>query len=74
MTCEKCKAAVLNSLSNIDGINNVEVSLEKSSVVVDTTLPYTVVQKEIEKTGKKTVFKGIGGNNASITLFFNERQ
>nr|XP_046479955.1 copper chaperone for superoxide dismutase isoform X2 [Neodiprion pinetum] len=65
MTCEKCVQAVRNSLSNVEGIQNVQISLEDGTVVVDSTVPYSVVQEKIENSGRRAVLKGYGGTGAS---------
>lgn len=61
MTCQKCVDAVRNTLTGINGIEIVDVSLEKGNVVVETSLPYSVIQEKIEQTGKKAILKGYGG-------------
>ncbi len=35
MTCQHCKKAVETALSNLQGVNRVEVDLEKGNVIVD---------------------------------------
>lgn len=35
MTCQHCKKAVETALSNLQGVNHVEVDLEKGNVIVD---------------------------------------
>lgn len=65
MTCQKCVDSVLESLSELNGINNIEVSLERCTVVVETNLPFTLIQEQIEKTGKKAVLTGYGENSYS---------
>lgn len=70
MTCQNCVNSVKNSLSNVEGINNVDISLERGTVVVDTNLPNSLIQEKIESTGKKAVFKGYGGKYQKIIFFF----
>ncbi|XP_014215296.2 copper chaperone for superoxide dismutase isoform X1 [Copidosoma floridanum] len=65
MTCQKCVNEVENSLSQLNGVNDVQISLEQGSVIVDTELPHTKIQEVIESTGKKAVLKGYGENDIS---------
>lgn len=61
MTCQKCVNTVRESLLDLNGIENLDVSLERGTVVVETNLPFTLIQEKIEKSGKKAVLKGYGG-------------
>ena len=61
MTCQKCVNAVENSLVGLNGVNNVNVSLERGTVIVDTSLPYSLIQEKIENSGRRAVLKGYGG-------------
>lgn len=72
MTCQKCVNAIRESIADLEGIQNIDVSLERGTVVVETNLPYSVVQEKIEKTGRQAVLKGYGGLNIflHIMLFF----
>ncbi|XP_025602500.2 copper chaperone for superoxide dismutase isoform X2 [Athalia rosae] len=65
MTCDKCVQAVKSSLSNVDGIENIDVSLENGTVIVNTTLPYSLIQEKIENSGRRAVLKGYGGTEVS---------
>ncbi|CAJ0944184.1 unnamed protein product [Ranitomeya imitator] len=53
MTCEKCVLAIKNSLQDVKGVQNVNVSLASEAVVVETTLPASEVQKLLESTGRR---------------------
>lgn len=66
MTCRKCVDSVRNALIGVNGIKNIDISLEKGSVIVETNLPYSIIQEKIEQTGRKVVLKGYGGNNIVI--------
>ena len=68
MTCQKCVNAVRNSLTSLSGIESIDISLEKGNVVVETSLPYSVIQEEIEKSGKKAVLKGYGDNTSAVAM------
>lgn len=68
MTCQKCVDSVRNSLTDTRDIKNVDVSLEKGSVVVETTLPYSVIQERIEKAGKTAVLKGYGDSTSAVSM------
>ncbi|XP_058789485.1 copper chaperone for superoxide dismutase isoform X2 [Phymastichus coffea] len=63
MTCQKCVNAVKGALSKLDGVNDLEISLEQGSVVVDTNLSFSEIQEVIESTGRKAVLKGYGEND-----------
>lgn len=66
MTCQNCENSIKKVLSELNGINDCQVNWELGSVIVDTELPYTVVQEKIESTGKKAVLKGYGGKRNLI--------
>ncbi|XP_053987911.1 copper chaperone for superoxide dismutase isoform X3 [Hylaeus anthracinus] len=68
MTCQKCVDAVRNSLTGINGIENIDVSLEKGNVVIETNLPASVIQEKIEQSGKKAVLKGYGDNFSAVAM------
>lgn len=57
-TCPGCSNAVNKALSRKSEISNIDISLEKQSVDVTTTLPYDDVLAAIKKTGKEV----LGGN------------
>lgn len=61
MTCQKCVNAIQSSLSGLKGVDNVDVSLERGTVVVDTSLPCSLIQEKIESSGRRAVLKGYGG-------------
>lgn len=61
MTCQKCTDSVRNVLTGVNGIKNIDISLEKGIVIVETNLPYSIIQEKIEQSGKKAVLKGYGG-------------
>lgn len=60
MTCEKCVGAISSALSNVEGIENFEISLEKGSVIVQTSLPSNTIKEKIETTGRRAILKGYG--------------
>jgi len=61
MTCQKCVNEIRESLSNVKGIESVNISLDKETVIVETSLPSAEVQQKIEATGRRAVLKGYGG-------------
>ena len=61
MTCQKCVNKIRESLSNVKGIESVDISLDKETVIVETSLPSAEVQQRIESTGRRAVLKGYGG-------------
>jgi copper chaperone for superoxide dismutase len=52
---------IRESLSNVKGIESVDISLDKETVIVETSLPSAEVQQKIESTGRRAVLKGYGG-------------
>lgn len=60
MTCQSCVNKISNALDGVDGITNVDINLDKQTVLVDTSLPSTVVKSHIESTGLIAVLKGYG--------------
>ncbi|XP_016766981.1 copper chaperone for superoxide dismutase isoform X2 [Apis mellifera] len=68
MTCQKCVDLVRNTLTGIDGIENIDISLENNNVIVETNLPYSIIQEKIEQTGKKAILKGYGDTFSAVTM------
>jgi copper chaperone for superoxide dismutase len=64
MTCQKCVNKIRESLSNVKGIENIDISLDNETVIVETSLPSSEVQQKIESTGRLAVLKGYGGEVA----------
>ncbi|ORX61684.1 hypothetical protein DM01DRAFT_1127645 [Hesseltinella vesiculosa] len=52
MSCSGCSNAVQRALSKVEGVEKIDISLEKQTVVVDTNLPRETVLETIKKTGK----------------------
>jgi copper chaperone for superoxide dismutase len=52
---------IRESLSNVKGIESVDISLDKETVIIETSLPSAEVQQKIESTGRRAVLKGYGG-------------
>lgn len=65
MTCQECVNKIRESLSNVKGIETVNISLDNETVIIETSLPSSEVQKKIESTGRRAVLKGYGGEVAS---------
>ncbi|CAK7894089.1 metal homeostasis factor Atx1p [[Candida] anglica] len=57
MTCSGCSGAVNRVLGRLEGVKNVDISLENQTVDVQTvsTLDYDTVFQTISKTGKKVL-------------------
>ncbi|KAG8041681.1 hypothetical protein G9C98_000679 [Cotesia typhae] len=68
MTCEKCVNAIKNCLSNDKDIIKLDVSLDRGTVLVETKLPYTVIQEKIESLGKRAVLKGFGDGSSAVSM------
>uniref|UniRef100_A0A1B6D9K4 Extracellular superoxide dismutase [Cu-Zn] n=2 Tax=Clastoptera arizonana TaxID=38151 RepID=A0A1B6D9K4_9HEMI len=60
MTCHKCVEDISSVLSNVSGLEKFDISLEKESVIVQTSLPSDVIKEKIESTGRRVVLKGYG--------------
>ncbi|KAI8081448.1 heavy metal-associated domain-containing protein [Halteromyces radiatus] len=52
MACSGCSNAVKRALTKLEGVDNIDIDLEKQTVVVDTNLPRESVLETIKKTGK----------------------
>lgn len=74
MTCNSCVEAVKKSFTNVDGIKNFEIDLEKESVVVESNLPIFKIQKILESTGKKVAVKGYAGSIAGVSILEGQKQ
>ncbi|XP_058462909.1 copper chaperone for superoxide dismutase isoform X2 [Malaya genurostris] len=57
----KCAERVQSALEDV---GQVEIDVEKGSVLVETTLPWIEIQKKIEATGRRAVLSGFGGQSA----------
>ncbi|XP_032676384.1 copper chaperone for superoxide dismutase [Odontomachus brunneus] len=68
MTCQKCVNAIRESITDMEGIQNIDISLEHGTVVVETNLPYSVIQERIEKTGRQAVLKGYGDELSAVSM------
>lgn len=67
MTCDGCANKVKSALGPLKGISSLQIDVENNSVVIETTLPSTVVQSRLETTGLKTVLKGYGSVTGKFT-------
>ncbi|XP_033331179.1 copper chaperone for superoxide dismutase isoform X2 [Megalopta genalis] len=68
MTCQKCVEAVEKSLADVKGIENIDISLEKGNVIVQTNLPYSIIQEKIEQSGRKAILKGYGNSLSAVAM------
>lgn len=66
MTCQSCVDKISDVLARVDGVGKLEVDLHNKTVLVDTSLPSTVVQSHIESTGMRAVLKGYGVKSGVI--------
>uniref|UniRef100_A0A023F796 Extracellular superoxide dismutase [Cu-Zn] n=2 Tax=Triatoma infestans TaxID=30076 RepID=A0A023F796_TRIIF len=60
MKCHSCVDKIKSNLKDIQGIDNVEVFFEKGTVLVETSLPSSLIKEKIEKGGNVAVLKGYG--------------
>ncbi|XP_012541350.1 copper chaperone for superoxide dismutase isoform X1 [Monomorium pharaonis] len=68
MTCDRCVNAISKSIADLEGIRNVDISLERGTVTLETNLPYSVIQKRIESTGRQAVLKGYGDGSSAVSM------
>ncbi|XP_055373259.1 copper chaperone for superoxide dismutase isoform X2 [Condylostylus longicornis] len=66
----KCADKVIKAL---DGIGKVEVDVNLGRVIVNSTVPWSEIQDKIEKTGRKAVLCGFGGQSAVVMINNKER-
>lgn len=64
MTCDKCVKKISSALEGIDGIEHIDISLDKGTVLVHSNLPSAFIQDKIESTGCKAVLKGYGSGKS----------
>lgn len=55
MMCQHCRAAVEKALSAVDGVESVEVSLEKKCAVVSGSASYDVLKQAVIDAGYEVV-------------------
>lgn len=55
MSCSGCSNAINRVLTKKEGVSKVDISLEKQTVDVVSSLPYQTVYDTIAKTGKEIV-------------------
>uniref|UniRef100_A0A0A9WBK0 Extracellular superoxide dismutase [Cu-Zn] n=1 Tax=Lygus hesperus TaxID=30085 RepID=A0A0A9WBK0_LYGHE len=60
MTCSNCVDAITSKLKTVNGIDNFEINFDKGIVLVETELPSSFVQEQIESTGRLAVINGYG--------------
>ncbi|XP_020295228.1 copper chaperone for superoxide dismutase isoform X2 [Pseudomyrmex gracilis] len=68
MTCEKCVESISKSIADLEGIQNIDISLERGTVIVETSLPHSIIQERIEGTGKQAVLKGYGSESSAVSM------
>ncbi|KAL6254179.1 hypothetical protein P5V15_014802 [Pogonomyrmex californicus] len=68
MTCEKCVNAISKSIADLEGVQNIDISLERGTVILETNLPSSVIQERIERTGRRAVLKGYGGELSAVSM------
>ncbi|KAG2176065.1 hypothetical protein INT44_000544 [Umbelopsis vinacea] len=52
MSCSGCSNAVNRALNKLEGVEKVDIDLEKQLVIVDASVPQEKVLETITKTGK----------------------
>ncbi|BES92841.1 Superoxide dismutase [Cu-Zn] [Nesidiocoris tenuis] len=71
MTCKSCVDAVSEKLKNVKGVENFDIDLDKGIVLVETELPSSYVQDQIESTGRVAVINGYGSRLSRNTSGVN---
>lgn len=61
MKCPSCAEKIKASLKDVEGVTGFEVSFEKGTVLVESSLPSSVIQQKLESNGNTAVLKGYGG-------------
>lgn len=61
MKCPSCAEKIKGSLKDVEGITGFEVSFEKGTVLVESSLPSSVIQQKLESNGNTAVLMGYGG-------------
>ncbi|XP_022197059.2 copper chaperone for superoxide dismutase [Nilaparvata lugens] len=67
MTCESCERKVRNALRDLKEIEKLTISVDNGTVLVETSLPSSIIQDRIESTGMKAVLKGFGSSKDGIS-------
>lgn len=60
MSGSACAEKLKNTLKDV---GTVDIDVPTGRVVINSHLPWVEIQERIEKTGRKTVLSGFGGNN-----------
>ncbi|CAN7944176.1 unnamed protein product [Ixodes hexagonus] len=63
LTCGSCENAVRERLERL-GVSRVQTDVAGQSVLVETELPFSLVQDAIRSTGRRAVLKGYGAAKA----------
>ncbi|KAL0133544.1 hypothetical protein PUN28_000935 [Cardiocondyla obscurior] len=68
MVDEKCIDEISKSIADLDGVHDLTISLDTDRVTLRTSLPHSIIQEKIEKTGRKAVLKGYGEGLSAVAL------
>uniref|UniRef100_A0A069DQU5 Extracellular superoxide dismutase [Cu-Zn] n=1 Tax=Panstrongylus megistus TaxID=65343 RepID=A0A069DQU5_9HEMI len=66
MKCHSCVDKIKSNLKDIEGIDNVEVYFDKGTVLVETSLPSSLIKEKIEKGGNIAVLNGYGNQIGEV--------
>eukprot|EP01135_Chromosphaera_perkinsii_P010002 Nk52_evm37s1992 gene=Nk52_evmTU37s1992 len=56
MTCSGCSNAVNRVLGKLDGIDKVDIDLEKKTVRIEGSVPKDRLEEQLKKTGKEVTY------------------
>ncbi|CAL5869510.1 uncharacterized protein PFLUO_LOCUS3740 [Penicillium psychrofluorescens] len=65
MNCEGCVKDISNSLKQLKGINNIDVSLKDQLVFIEGTASPSSIVSAIQNTGRDAILRGSGSTNSS---------
>lgn len=68
MTCNSCVDSVKKCITNVEGIEDVQISLDEQRVVIKSNLPTLKLLKILESTGKRVAVKGYAGGQAAVSI------
>lgn len=74
MTCNSCVETVRKCLQSVQGIENFEINLDKQSVILDTNLKTTEIQKILESSGKKVAVRGYSGSISGVSIIESSKR
>ncbi|XP_076321005.1 copper transport protein ATOX1-like [Tachypleus tridentatus] len=59
MSSQECVDAIKKALEGLEGVNKVDIELEKKIVLIDSTLSSDELLEALKKTGKNSSYVGV---------------